>query len=762
MKMGSLRVDRAGRLAYSIPHLSAASGRCIMFDLFSRQWIYMLLRCSYVMLRQLWMTCAVSLIAGVLLASAHYSGQRKPLSASPVRLPVLSFRNISTPAKTDNLAAGLAEELIATLGQYSDRILVLALSSSRLYAGTAKRAAQAELSALVYPATQYLFSEYASGGTAVALSNLNTGSAGNNLGGFVAGSPTGGNEGAGTVNVAAGYDVNGKSIATCVEGSAKVINGISYSACYPGSSFDVRANACLADALAQANGNNSGICDSTTEPTIVHQYGQITVGNGSNVVTWRLGTGLYSMVKLTGGTQYAVLQNGASSIICEGVQNSGCSFNNFSGTNGMYALYGTGSSTGYRRLDGVWFKSIHGGTLASGHVALIEAGYDGSLWANNQFIDDATTNVGNGTVAVLGGNTLCCHSLFVNNTFDSEWGETAADIEQAGFNQFNAVNFHDNTFNTHGPTATGNPNILCHDNNPGLRSVISFTGVTYMEGQSAAMTAPFIQDNGCRALEFTGILEAYPLAGRGSTAPIIAVSNAFDTTLNVGAVVAYQGSGKNPWTYPATIVEQYNMTTDCGSPPCAVAVTDSAGNSPGYHSRTSQLDNLTVGGNLVVKALGSSTSPVCPNGTGGALTTSGCSDGANTSTGQQGFANARQSFTIAASTTVGYVMSMSTTADKVQPAGLGSTNNVGIATTAGGTNAQLYVATQGKILAVFDGTPVVGDFACAPPTATGTVGLAHDNGTARCPAGQKLGVVTGQVSGTGSGARATVLLEIGN
>jgi hypothetical protein len=122
----------------------------------------------------------------------------------------------------------------------------------------------------------------------------------------------------------------------------------------------------------------------------------------------------------------------------------------------------------------------------------------------------------------------------------------------------------------------------------------------------------------------------------------------------------------------------------------------------------------------------------------------------------------QQSFTIAAPTTVGYVMSMATAADEVQAARLGSTNNVGIATTAGGTNRKLYVATQGRILTVFDGTPVVGDIACAPPASTGTVGLAHDNGTTACPAGQKLGVVTGQVFGTGSGATATVLLELGS
>lgn len=612
----------------------------VTFDPFRRQWTYMLLRGPYGMLRKLWVTCAVSLIAGVLL-----------------------------------------------------------------------------------------FPRYASGATAVTPPSTPMDSTGNNLtapGGILAGSPTGGNEGAGTIDVATGSYIDENSAATCVGGSAKAINGISYSACYPGSSFDVRANACLADAAAHTNGNNSGICDSTTEPSTVQQNGQITVGDGKNVVTWRLSPGLYSIVKLTGGNQYAVLQKAASSIICEGVQNGGCSFTNFSGTNGAWAMYGAlNSGNGYVRMDGVFFKTLHGGTLASGHVAIIHAGYDGSSWTNNQWIDDNTTNVNNGTVVLVTANTLCCHTHFTNNTFDSEWGQTALDIEESGGNQANAISFHNNTFNSHGPVS-GKPNILCHDSNPGLRSVISFTGVTYMEGQShGPMTAPFIQDNGCRALDFGGVLEAYPLGtGDRSTSAIIDVSSAFDTTLNVGATVAYQGNSNNTWVYPVTVVEQHNVTADCGTPPCAVAVTDSAGNSPGYHSRTSQFNNVTVGGNLVVKDL-------------------------------------QQTFTIAASTTVGYVMSMTTTADEVQAAGLGSKNNVGIATTAGGTNRKLYVATQGKILTVFDGTPVIGDFACAPPASTGTVGLAHDNGTTACPAGQKLGVVTGQVSGTGSGATATVMLELG-
>jgi hypothetical protein len=56
----------------------------------------------------------------------------------------------------------------------------------------------------------------------------------------------------------------------------------------------------------------------------------------------------------------------------------------------------------------------------------------------------------------------------------------------------------------------------------------------------------------------------------------------------------------------------------------------------------------------------------------------------------------------------------------------------------------IEIIETGRELAVFDGTPVVGDIACAPPASTGAVGLAHDNGTTACPAGQKPGVVAGQ------------------
>jgi hypothetical protein len=149
-------------------------------------------------------------------------------------------------------------------------------------------------------------------------------------------------------------------------------------------------------------------------------------------------------------------------------------------------------------------------------------------------------------------------------------------------------------------------------------------------------------------------------------------------------------------------------------------------------------------------------------GTSGSVTVEpGAESGSGSTT--QGFATFNQSFSVASALSQTFeVVSMTTTADRVQAAAVGNaTNNVGVALTVGGSSAQLYVATMGKSTVRFDGTPVVGDIACFPPTSTGTAGLAHDNGSTACTAGQRLGVVTGQVSGTGSGATATVLLQIG-
>jgi hypothetical protein len=379
--------------------------------------------------------------------------------------------------------------------------------------------------------------------------------------------------------------------------SVGVINGVSYTNCYAGSEFGARVNAAMADAENLTNGNTTGHVASEFEPQVLTQTTQITAGDGTHTVYWTLGAGMYDSVTLTGGTGDAVLQNQQASITCLGSSVAkGCRFTSFSASGGMNALYST-NGPGYYALRGVEFLNS-GSTLASGHVCIINGGYDGSIWNDSNCTDSPASNPSDGATTTI--THICCHANITNFTSDSEWGATAIDLEGSSGSSFGAANFHNLTANTHGPTATGNPNFLCHDSSPGQYSKASFSGVFYMEGQSAAsQTAAWAQINGCQSLDFSGASVEAHSESTSTTGQIFDISTAFETTLNLGNV-STSGSG---WSLPATIVEQHNTTGDCGSPPCNVAVTDSAGNSPGYISRTMQFDNVAIAGQRPVTSI---------------------------------------------------------------------------------------------------------------------------------------------------------------
>jgi hypothetical protein len=447
------------------------------------------------------------------------------------------------------------------------------------------------------------------------------------------------------------------SAATCLgANSVGVINGISYTNCYTGSTFDVRANAALLDAVNSANGNTTGIVDSSYEPRSQTQSSQINVGlpgGSSTTVEWKLGASLFVNVGLTvstgtvntsgttvtyasgaqfplgmtgnvmvinsvvytvsaqasttsltlsssagtqtgvsyGYTPTAVNQYPNTIIKCDEVPlGGGCEFSSTTASNNIQQIYfQNGNGTGTFRVDGLYFVNRgNPGNMGSTYICKFNGGVDGSSFENSE-CEDVPISQSNTTAVAYITNT-CCHRHFTNDTFDSEVGGTAIDLETPG----EGIDFHNTTANSHGATASGNPNILCHDTGPGTNSGIAFSGYLYMEGQLATMSAPWIQDNGCQSLNFNSISAGQRTGGSGTTSPIIDISSVFDTTLNIGNVVASSAGGT--WSYPVTIVKQHNTTNDCGSPPCNVAVTDSAGNSPGYHSRTTQFNNLTVGG----------------------------------------------------------------------------------------------------------------------------------------------------------------------
>jgi len=298
----------------------------------------------------------------------------------------------------------------------------------------------------------------------------------------------------------------------------------------------------------------------------------------------------------------------------------------------------------------------------------------------------------------------------------------------------------------YGGTATGSVNVLAVTLPSGLGSptLASLTGVpiSFIPNLANTTTTPTLTVNSLTATTIVKGTSTALLAG--------------DLALSTPAVVIYNGTNfilQNPQV-GITQSQTANLLLIGGSASIRsfAYVGTASTSSTTYQSG----QDTTTGSNL-----GSGTFRAANNAGTGAAGSASLEAGANTGGGQQGFANVQQSYTIAAATTVGYVLSMTTTSDLAQVAPLAATNLIGVATTAGGSSAQIYAASDGKVLVKFDGTPVVGDFACGPPAGTGTAGQAHDNGSTACTAGQKLGVVTGQVSGTGAGATATVLLQIG-
>jgi hypothetical protein len=303
-------------------------------------------------------------------------------------------------------------------------------------------------------------------------------------------------------------------------------------------------------------------------------------------------------------------------------------------------------------------------------------------------------------------------------------------------NLANANNWSANaSFPTVNIGATGTPAIgavqVTQSSGPAFTTFPAYTGALgYINGAGAAGFGLLLGDtnaNSAVLIQNNSNGNFYIDNLTNTTASIIATINKTNGGYSASGGGSFQGGGVsgNTQLSAVTIESGYDGTT------------------------TSAIGALTLRGANNSNASGTSASSIFE-------------PGAETGGGSQGTALMNESSTTASVLSATFeVVSQTTTADQVAATALGAlTGVVGIAQTAGGTATQLYVASYGKTNVRFDGTPVIGDTACAPPPTTGTAGLAHDNGTTACTTSSLVGVVTGQVSGTGSGATATVLLKL--
>lgn len=290
-------------------------------------------------------------------------------------------------------------------------------------------------------------------------------------------------------------------------------------------------------------------------------------------------------------------------------------------------------------------------------------------------------------------------------------------------------------------TATGAVNVLAVSLNTNLgtptQAQLIGIPITFTPNLSNTTNAPTLNVNGLGAVAITKCSTTVLASGDiATTATAQVIYNGTNYQLQNPQIGACQNSSSGNWSVGGTAT-----ATAFSSAGVTSAVT--FGNVSG--SSASQAGATTVQG--------------IPNSSTGGAGTLSLKAGASTGSGAQGFANIQQSFLVASALAATFeAVSMTTTADQVVASPTGSLTNVGIAQTVGGTNAQLFVVSHGKTTARFDGTPVIGDVACYPLSG-GTAGLLHDNATTACTLGEAAGVITGQVSGTGSGSTATVEIK---
>jgi len=348
----------------------------------------------------------------------------------------------------------------------------------------------------------------------------------------------------------------GNAAGACVtSGTAgTTINGVSYSNLYTGTTLDVRANACITDAETLANGNTSGICDSSGEGGAQTIAAQINVGDaGGDPVTWILpARGVWTST-ISNSTSSIIFQYTLSRIIGKEpllrleIEQANA---------GLYSMYANNGS-GYYRLANIDFYNTTY-TMVSGHVVYISGGLDESSWD----FEAADYNSSDSSDIYVTG--VCCTAHLSNITAGGNYtGPMALDIEGSNGIVVESASL--------GHPKAGQPNLKI-----GSGVTATFTGTTYFEGNTSDTTTALIQIAGATSVHFDTIEAKAETAS--STAAVISMTSAYATSLTVDN---FSASSDPNWTLPLTVVS--DSTPNCPTAPC-LTLSDSHGNLTGYES----------------------------------------------------------------------------------------------------------------------------------------------------------------------------------
>lgn len=322
----------------------------------------------------------------------------------------------------------------------------------------------------------------------------------------------------------------------------KIFGGISYSALYPGTTLDARAQACINDALHKTNGNTSGICDSSGEGGTQTIAGTIAVWDtAGDPVLWRHPASCDWQVTGSSGSANSAISYGNGTVILGNSANPrGCNITNVSGNGYIYAVLGPAptASQGYFHVEG--FNVVNNAfATGSGAVVVYQGGPDTSR------MKDMKVTAYAGGITGIDVSRSCCRAGLEDIQVDmGSSGGTDLLIHSSNTPGDQVIDFslHNVSLVHPGP---GSPALKCTDTSAGHFS--SFTGDLYEEvNRNANATAVANVIDGCSANISTLTLD--DLAGSSAT-QAFSNTNAVGNNLMIGSL-----NMTNGFNYPATAI----------------------------------------------------------------------------------------------------------------------------------------------------------------------------------------------------------------
>ncbi len=281
---------------------------------------------------------------------------------------------------------------------------------------------------------------------------------------------------------------------------SKIINGISYSDAYPGSTLDVRANACLQDALNRTGGNTSGLCSAQNETgiqnvaaTIVEGTSASTSGSAPEVGFILPCNGIWQGT-MTNSTP-VILSYAYTSMYnaCPGAGVDGnLSIGAITGSTPNYIWEVVGNSNGYITASGFHIQAYGSGNVGTttGTSVYITGGFDDGSTISHVLVID---NKDSSPVVI---NDVCCSFTWENSSINAGWVGTPLTLQTSnsggtkGFIYSNGSIVH---------PGNGKHNVVCTDTSTDgseTKSDVYFDQV-YTETQDGDATTSEYYNNGC-------------------------------------------------------------------------------------------------------------------------------------------------------------------------------------------------------------------------------------------------------------------------